>query len=481
MCKRRQLKSLSTNGARPTNASNGERSTPESPARIPRLSRLRGALEAARLLDNAADVLLHHATSLGGIFYYHFGGVKRVLVVSDPLVLRHVLKDNAGNYRKSEIQVERIGEFAGEGLVTSHGEEWRRKRRLMQRAFRPDKLSAMVHDMQATLDEVLAEFERRARAGPVDLGAEITRMTLATIMQSLFSVRLAPDDAAMIIGGITAFQAFTTRQIVHPYLRKWSDLSGELAQHHEMRSQVDRILQRIVERRHAEPKDDFLQLLVDAGPDDLGRRFTTQQILNESVHMIVGGHETSSVALTWLLHLLSLHPEWRAEVRSELRRVLGDEPLGARHWADLPVTTAVIEEAMRLFPPFWMTDRTAIEDDVAGGFAIPAGAAIIVFIYGAHHDPKRWSNPEDFIPSRFGGKPNDSRSGFDYLPFGAGPRSCIGFQYAMIQMTVILSAIVTRYRFRAVDRTPVRLRPMITLRPRERIRMHFEPLLERGD
>lgn len=306
-------------------------------------------------------------------------------------------------------------------------------------------------------------------------------MTLATIMQSLFSVRLAPDEAAMISGGITAFQAFTLRQIVHPYLRRWFELSGELARHHEMRSQVDRILERIVEQRHTEPKDDFLQLLVDAGPEDIGRKFTPQQILNESVHMIVGGHETSSVALTWLLHLLSLNPEWAAQVRSELRRVVGDEPLGARHLADLPLTTAAIEEAMRLFPPFWMTDRTAIADDDAYGFAIPARATIIVFIYGAHHDPKRWSNPEDFMPSRFGGKVNKSRFGFDYLPFGAGPRSCIGFQYAMIQMTVILSTILTRYRFSAVDPKPVRPRPMITLRPSETIRMHFEPLKERGD
>lgn len=113
---------------------------PQSLVRIPRVSRVRGFLETTRLLNNAAEVLLDHATTLGGTFYYYFGGVKRVLVVSDPLLLRHVLKDNAGNYLKSEIQVERIGEFAGEGLVTSHGEEWRQKRRLMQRAFRPDKL-----------------------------------------------------------------------------------------------------------------------------------------------------------------------------------------------------------------------------------------------------------------------------------------------------------------------------------------------------
>jgi cytochrome P450 len=455
----------------------------QSPLRSPPgVSRLRAALETARLLDNAVEVLLQHAIRLGGAFYYYFGGVKRVLVVSDPLMLRHVLKDNAGNYRKSDIQVERIGEFGGEALVTNHGEEWLRKRRLMQRAFRPDKLSSMIPDMHSTLDEVLVEFERKTRAGPVDLGAEMVRITLAIIMRSLFSVRLAPEDEFVISGGITAIQAFMVRQIVHPYLKKWFALSGELAKHHEMRAQGDRILERMVERRRSQsaPNDDFLQLLLEAGSDDICCRFTAQQILNESMHMLMAGHETSSNGLTWLLHLLSLHPNWLAQVRSELCSVVGSEPLSARHLTDLPLTTAAIEEAMRLFPPFWMIDRTAIEDDDACGFAIPAGTTVVAFIYGAHHDPKRWSHPESFAPNRFGGKANESRSGFDYLPFGAGPRSCIGFNYAMIQMTVILSAILAKYRFEAVDPGPVRPRAMITLRPRDGIRMRFECLAETG-
>src|SRR5262249_23390947 len=340
------------------------RSMTQSPLRSPPgVSRLRAALETARLLDNAVEVLLQHAIRLGGAFYYYFGGVKRVLVVSDPLMLRHVLKDNAGNYRKSDIQVERIGEFGGEALVTNHGEEWLRKRRLMQRAFPPDKLSAMIPNMHSTLDEVLVEFERKTRAGPVDLGAEMVRITLAIIMRSLFSVRLAPEDESVISGGITAIQAFMVRQIVHPYLKKWFALSGELAKHHEMRAQGDRILERIVERRRSQsaPNDDFLQLLLEAGSDDIGCRFTAQQILNESMHMLMAGHETSSNGLTWLLHLLSLHPNWLTEVRSELFSVVGGEPLSARHLTDLPLTTAAIEEAMRLFPPFWMIDRTAIE------------------------------------------------------------------------------------------------------------------------
>jgi cytochrome P450 len=451
----------------------------ETPLRSPSgVSRVQAALETASLLSNAVDVLLQHAMRLGGAFYYYFGGVKRVLVISEPLMLRHILKDNARNYVKSEIQVERIAEFGGEGLLTNHGEEWLQKRRLMQRAFRADKLSAMVPDMHATLDEVLVEFDRTAQAGPVDVAAEMVRMTLATIMRSLFSVRLPPEDESVISSGITAIQRFMVRQIVHPYLKKWFALSGQLAKHHEIRSQGDQILERIVQQRRARsaPNDDFLQLLLDAGAKDTGCGFTPRQILDESMQMLVAGHETSSNVLTWLLYLLNLHPAWLAKIRSELCSVVGNEPLAARHLVNLPLTTAAIEEAMRLFPPFWMIDRTAIDDDAAGGFAIPAGTTVIAFIYGVHHDPKRWSDPEVFAPSRFGGKANELRTSFDYLPFGAGARSCIGSNYAMMQITVILSAILTKYQFEAVDLAPAKARAMITLRPRDGIRMRFERL-----
>jgi cytochrome P450 len=409
------------------------------------------------------------------VFYYYLGGAKRVLVASDPQILRRVLKDNAANYAKSDIQVERIGQFAGEGLVTDRGAHWLRKRRLMQRAFRQDRLAAMAPDMQAALDEFLVAFEARARAGPVDLASEMNRMALTLIMRSLFSVRLSPEDAEMISSGIDTLQRFVVRQILHPYLAKWFEISGELDRHLEIRSQVDRVLETIVDGRHAHPDhDDFLQILIDADPADLGYRFSPQQILNESVHMLVAGHETSSNVLTWLLHLLSLDRECAARIRDELHRVAGDGPLGANHLADLPLTTAAIEEAMRLFPPFWMIDRTAIEDDEAGGFPIPAGTTVIAFIYGAHHDPQRWAEPERFMPGRYAGDAIESRSGFDYLPFGAGPRTCLGFQYSMIQMTVILSTLVRRFRFSAVEPTLMKPRGMLSLRPREEIRMRFE-------
>jgi cytochrome P450 len=306
----------------------------------------------------------------------------------------------------------------------------------------------------------------------------MVRMTLAVIARSLFSVRLSGADVRVISDGISAIQAFMVRQIVHPYLRGWFAVSGELARHHAIRAQGDKILARIIDERRSEMplNDDFLQLLLDAGPGDIGHSFTRQQVLDESMQMLVAGHETSSNVLTWLLYLLSRDSDWLELVRKELHNVLRSEPLGTRHLPNLPLTTAVVQEAMRLFPPFWMIDRTAVADDRVGGFAVPAGTTIIAFIYGAHRDPSRWSRPECFVPDRFRGSARELRNTFDYLPFGAGPRTCIGFNYAMLQMTLILSVILARYRFELTDEALVESRAMITLRPKSAIRMRFQRL-----
>jgi cytochrome P450 len=449
---------------------------PPSPAPPPRVDRLRAFLETPELLDDATRVLSRHADRLGGAFYYYFGGVKKVLIATDPEIFRHIFKDNYENYFKSDIQIRRMGEFLGQGMLTSHGAPWRRKRRIIQHAFDADRLAAMADDMEATLARSLTGLEDRIAKGPVEVGAEMMRITFAMVTQSMFSTRLPDDEIKQISDGIVAIQAFMVRQIVQPYLRPWFAVTGQLRKHQRIRAAGDEILVRQIRARRADGRRcrDLLGILLEASEGEDGVPMSDRQVLIESMQILVAGHETSSNALTWILYLLSRNPESLRAARDECRAVLGDRPLRPGDLARLPVTTSIIDEALRLYPPFWMIDRMARKADRVGAVSIPAGSTVIAFIHGAQHAPDQWSAPESFKPERFIEEGRALRTGFRHLPFGAGPRRCIGANYAMMQMVMILNAVLRRYHFVLADHPPVRAQPMIVQRPRDGVWMHFE-------
>jgi cytochrome P450 len=191
------------------------------------------------------------------------------------------------------------------------------------------------------------------------------------------------------------------------------------------------------------------------------------------MQLLVAGHETSSNALSWLLYLLSSRPDCIDEIRQEFDAVLGEKPLSFSDVPKFEFTTQVILEALRLYPPFWMVDRMALADDRAGDVAIPRGSTVVVFIYGVHHAPQHWEHPESFKPERFTKANEKLHTPFAHLPFGAGPRGCIGGNYAMLQILMILSVLLRKYDFRLVPGQTIQARPMVILRPEHGIRMTF--------
>ena len=223
-------------------------------------------------------------------------------------------------------------------------------------------------------------------------------------------------------------------------------------------------------RRQQAPGNDLLQTLMDARYSD-GEGMSDELVLSESMQLLVAGHETSSNGLSWILYLLSTRPDCLEKVRQEIDSVLGDAPLSFSAVPNLIFTTQVIQEALRLYPPFWMIDRMAVADDRIGDTAIPAGSMVIVSVYGAHHAPRYWPDPETFDPERFAkGKVNTP---FTHLPFGAGPRGCIGANYAMLQILMILSDLLRKYDFELTPGQAIEARPMVILRPKHGIRMTF--------
>jgi cytochrome P450 len=443
------------------------------PTPIPAVSRLRSLADSRAMAANPVQVLSKYTELYGDTFRFYLGGIKEAIVTTNPAVIQHVLKTNAENYQKSEIQVKRMGHFLGKGLLTTHGEAWRTQRRLIQKGFDRKQLEALSAIMQDSLAESLQDFDRQVRVGPVDIYPHLMKMTFAMVARSLFGAKLKDEDIDVVSHTICTVQEFIVRQTLQPYLNPWFELSGELRRHEEMRARADSILMEYIKtRRQQAPGQDLLQTLMDARYSD-GEGMSDELVLSESMQLLVAGHETSSNGLSWLLYLLSTRPDCLEKVRQEMDAVLGDAPLSFSAVPNLTFTTQVIQEGLRLYPPFWMIDRMAVADDHVGDIAIPQGSTVIVYVYGAHHAPRYWENPEIFDPERFI-KANDKlRTPFTHLPFGGGPRGCIGNHYAMLQILMILSDLLRRYDLQLSPGQTIEARPMVILRPKHGIYMNF--------
>jgi cytochrome P450 len=334
--------------------------------------------------------------------------------------------------------------------------------------------------MQDSLADSLRDFDRQARIGPVDIYPFMMKITFAMVARSLFGTRLKEEDIDLISLAISTVQEFMVRQTIQPYLNPWFAVSGELRRHWEMRNRAFGILLDYIQRRRKEvPGHDLLQILMDARYSD-GHGMSDELVLSESMQLLVAGHETSSNALSWLLYLLSSRPDSVDKIRQEFDSVLREKPLSYSDVPKFEFTTQVIMEALRLYPPFWMVDRMALADDRSGDLDIPRGSTVVVFIYGAHHSPLYWENPETFDQERFSKAKEKLHTPFAHLPFGAGPRGCIGGNYAMLQMLMILSVLIRKYDFCLVPGQTIEARPMVILRPENGIRMAFTAAIPRA-
>jgi cytochrome P450 len=443
------------------------------PQSVPAVPRSRSFLDSRAMAHNPVQVLSKYTALYGDTFRFYFGGVKEAIVTTNPVVIQHVLKTNSENYHKSHIQKKRMGHFLGKGLLTTEGEAWKTQRRLIQSGFERKQLEVLSSIMQDSLADSLRDFDRQAHIGPVDIYPLMMKITFAMVGKSLFGAKLKEDDINLISEAISTVQEFMVRQTIQPYLNPWFTVSGELRKHEEMTARAFGILRDYIRwRREEKPGHDLLQILLDARYSD-GTSMSDELVVSESMQLLVAGHETSSNALSWLLYLLSSRPDCVDRVRDEFDSVLGERHVSFSDVPKFEFTTQVILEALRLYPPFWMVDRMALADDRAGDLDIPRGSTVVVFIYGTHHSPRYWENPESFDPERFTKAKEKLHTPFAHLPFGAGPRGCIGGNYAMLQMLMILSVVLRKYDFHLVPGQTIEPRPMVILRPEHGIRVTF--------
>ncbi len=442
----------------------------------PHVPRGQAFLDSRDMVRNPVDVFEKYRAELGPTFTFHFGGARRSVVSTDPALIQHVLLDNRDNYEKSDIQVERMVEFQGKGLVNSHGEAWFRQRRLVAKGFRQKRLAEVLPIQQDVLGELMVRFDQEAAMGPVDVHKHMVRLTLRLVGKSLFGRSMGEQELEQIGDTITEIQAFIVRQIVQPYKIPWFRISGQSERYQKLRRDADKIVLRHIKerRKDLDHDNDFLRILLETPYHDTGEPMGEGMALIESLQLMVAGNETSSNALTWIFYLLARHPEYINQVRDEIAKVIGDDPIDFKNLHELELTLRVVDEALRLYPPFWMIDRIALKDDEVCGIQIPAGTLVIPYIYGTHRNPEIWTDAETFDPSRFDSEQRKERHTYGYIPFGGGPRICVGNNMAIMQILMIIVALVRDYDFELATTEPIGIRPMMLLRPEGAIMMKFK-------
>jgi cytochrome P450 len=445
---------------------------------VPRWLTLRQSLRMARdPVGNLNKVL----ATYGDTVHLYLGGVKPSIVTRDPALVQHVLQKNHRRYHKSDL-THGLLRYLGKGLLTNEGADWLRQRRLIQPGFHRQRLAGLTRLMRAAADEWVAELDALGAAGAnveVDAHEAMTRVAFRIVARSVFGDSLGDEELRQLSDWLTAIQLFYVTTIRQPYLRPVQHLRGRYRQHDDLARRLRELVRAAIARHRASQAaaspDDLLQMLLDARYEDSGEPMTEHQLIDELNILLVAGHETSANALAWAFYLLARHPEAQEKLVAEISREL---PAGQEvEFADLPrlpYALQVVQEAMRLYPPAWIIDRVATEDDEFQGVRIPKGSVFSLYVYGVHHHAGLWPAAEEFRPERFAADAQPALPTYGYLPFGGGPRLCVGSHFALTELQLVLIQTLRRYRVLPTTQAPPSMNPLVTLRPAGELRLRFE-------
>jgi cytochrome P450 len=397
--------------------------------------------------------------------------------INDPAGVKQVLLDKVANYPKAEMERFALGSAFGDGILVSEGEKWRSHRRTMAPAFDFKSLVSYAPAMVECSSAAANGWDGKGSGTVVDIAQEMTKLTLDIISRTMFSTDAA-RLGGIVDGAMRRGQEMLTFHwsYILPLIGQWS-MKRQFARIHDTFAEMDdAILGLIAARGTGGGRGDLLDRLVSARDSETGRGMSIKEIRDEVVIIYLAGHETTALAMTYVWYLLSQHPAVEAKLQAELDRVLGGHAPTYEDIANLPYTRMVIEEAMRLYPPApGISGRVALEDDEIAGTKIPKGAMVLIAPWIVQRHRKLWDQPDRFDPERFSPERSAGRQRFSYIPFGGGPRICIGMALAMTEAVLILATLAQRYRLKLVPGQHIVLQHRVTMRPRDGIRMILSP------
>ena len=382
-------------------------------------------------------------------------------LVNSPTGVRHVLVDAARSYDKSTIQYRSLSLVTGEGLLTSDGSVWRDQRKVLQPAFHHTALAGIGSHVTEATQRVVRDWEHLPPDSVVDVDAFMMNAALEVVAASLMSTDLTGRSSEIAAATLDALDVVVARARVPVTPPAWIPTPANRVLQRSVR-RLDSAVSAMVQARGDDPGEDLLGLLLAMRYED-GSRLSVAQIRDQLVTFIVAGHETVASALGWVWGLLALHPQAADRVAAEADAIAPERPIDFADYPQLTFTKAVIDETLRLYPPAWLITRRSMTDHVIDGTHIPAGALVIMSPWLLHRHPELWSDSEEFRPQRFEG----SVPRFAHIPFGAGPRLCIGRDFSYVESVMIVAELARRFTFAFPAGTTLpHGEPLVTIRPR---------------
>jgi cytochrome P450 len=447
------------------------------PARIP--SGPQGNL----IMGNAMDLqrnILDFVTDV----HRNYGSPARVrllpnyygYLLSDPANYKHILQENAATYSKEVLHFDILSLLIGRSVVTLNGNLWKRRRKMAQPAFHRQRINALTTTMTDITARMLTEWDAAPENNIVDIEAEMTRLTLRIASKTLLNVEFEGDFDSVGLA-FAEVNKFMSSRWVNPFALWTAKIPtpGNRGYRDAMRTLDQAVYGIIAERRRTgEDPGDLLSMLLAATDENTGETLDDLELRDEVMTILIAGHETSSTALTWTWYLLSQNPEAEEKLHRELKTVLNGRMPTVEDLKSLPYTAMVFSEAMRLYPPAYVIGRKALLEDRIDGNEIPRGANLYLVPWVTHRREDLWDRPLDFDPERFTDERSAGRPQYAYVPFGGGPRRCIGDSFAETESRLILAAVAQKYRPVLCADQKVDPKPLVTIRPRYGMRMRLE-------
>jgi cytochrome P450 len=404
-------------------------------------------------------------------------------LISDPELVKHVLVENQSNYDKRTRSWKNITLVIGENIITSSGEYWKVHRKIAAQAFQREQINVVSpHFLTVTRERAQGWIQGNAGSSVIDVGQEMLYCFLLSASRSMFGADINDEEFEMLAINLPRLAQLLSQRNRSIVLPLWAPTKSN----RELKSclkPIENVVKKIIKQKQEKlskskpgeaPDKDLLTLLMLACDEETGQKMTYSELLDEVLGFFFAGQDATTAALTWFWILLNRYPQEIAAIRCEIEREIGSRLPDVNDLSGLSRLNQVMHETLRLYPPAWLFERRSLGDDRLHDQHIKKGDLIYICPYGMHRSSKLWTEPDKFLPSRFEGNWKAKTNRFAFMPFGAGPRTCLGLSFAMVEMQLLMAYLIPRFNVKITDLDAIKPSPSVLLRPDQPVKMQIE-------